>query len=107
MTSSVRDRPRQAPFLNGLTDSALHHLSKLVTPATYAPEQLLFEEGSARDFMAVVMTGAVAIEKHQNGRPVRLATIGPGEAVGEGLLLDASAHGTSARSIVETEALVL
>src|SRR5437867_5098412 len=105
--ATVRDRLRQAQFLTGLTDSALHQLSKLVEPVTYACDDVLFEEGSPRTFMAIVTSGAIAIEKHQNGRPVRLATIGAGEAVGEGLLLDNSAHGTSARAMVNTEAFVL
>ena len=30
--SAVRDRLRQTQFLDGLTDSALHQLAKLVTP---------------------------------------------------------------------------
>jgi aspartate ammonia-lyase len=34
-----------------------------------------------------------------NGRPVRLVTLGAGEAVGEGMLLDNEPHGTSARVI--------
>jgi aspartate ammonia-lyase len=38
---------------------------------------------------------------------VRLATLGPGQAVGEGLLLDDSPHGTSARAILPTTAYVL
>ena len=105
--ATVRDRLRQAPFLTGLTDSALHQLSKLVESVAYACDDVLFEEGSPRTFMAIVTNGAIAIEKHQNGRPVRLATIGAGEAVGEGLLLDNSAHGTSARAMVNTEAFVL
>jgi aspartate ammonia-lyase len=42
-----------------------------------------------------------------NGRPVRLVTLGAGESVGEGILLEDSAHGTSARAVQKTEAYVL
>ena len=45
--------------------------------------------------------------RRQNGRPMRLVTLGAGEAVGEGLLLDDSPHGTSARAMQRTEAYVL
>ena len=55
----------------------------------------------------LVVTGAVAIEKGRGTRPVRLATLGAGEAVGEGLLLDDSTHGTTARAIVATTAFVI
>src|SRR4051812_10976853 len=107
MPSSVRDRLPQAEFLETLTDSALHQLAKLVTTETYECDDVLFEEGAPRQFMAIIVSGAVAIEKGRNGRPVRLVTIGAGQALGEGLLLDDSPHGTAARAVQRTEAFVI
>jgi aspartate ammonia-lyase len=107
MSSSVRDHLRALSFLEGLTDTAVHQLSRIVQPAEYACDAMLFEEGEPRHLLALVVSGAVAIEKRLNGRPIRLATLGPGEAVGEGLLLDDTAHGTSARAIVQTTVYVL
>jgi aspartate ammonia-lyase len=106
-TAAVRERLRQAQFLEGLTDSALHQLAKLVDLRTFEGDQVLFEEGSPREFLAIVVSGAVAIEKGMNGRPVRLVTLGAGQSLGEGLLLDESPHGTSARTVQRTEAFVL
>src|ERR1700759_2180032 len=106
-TASIRDRLRTTRFLEGATASAIHLLSRVVVPTTYDVDELLFEEGSPRDAMAIVNTGAVAIEKAHAGRPVRLVTLGAGQAVGEGLLLDELPHGTSARAIQRTEAFVL
>jgi aspartate ammonia-lyase len=106
-TSAIRDQLRAIPFLDGLTESAYHQLAKLVKPVRFEADQILFEEGAPRAFVAMVVSGAVAIEKQRNGRPVRLVTFGAGEAVGEGLLLDDSKHGTSARALQATEALVL
>ncbi|HEY4306250.1 MAG TPA: aspartate ammonia-lyase [Gemmatimonadaceae bacterium] len=106
-SASIRDRLRDTRFLEGATDSAIHQLARVVVPTTYEVDQLLFEEGSPRTAMAIVNTGAVAIEKSHAKRPVRLITLGPGEAVGEGLLLDDLPHGTSARAIQRTEAYVL
>jgi aspartate ammonia-lyase len=106
-TTVIRDHLRAVPFLDGLTDSAFHQLAKLVQPASFAADHLLFEEGAPRTLLAILISGAVAIEKQRNGRPVRLVTLGAGEAVGEGLLLDDSPHGTSARALQPTEAYVL
>ena len=106
-TAAIRDRLRHAQFLDGITDSALHQLSKLVDSRTFETDEILFHEGSRRDFMAILDSGAVAIEKHQNGRPIHLVTLGAGEALGEGVLLDDSPHGTSARAVQRTEAFVL
>src|SRR5215467_6630751 len=107
MSASLRDRLRQTDFLNGLTDSSLHQLAKLVTCSSYECDDMLFEEGAARTFMAIIASGSVAIEKGRNARPVRLVTLGAGQSVGEGLLLDASPHGTSARALQRTEAFVV
>src|SRR5665647_2453367 len=107
MATSDRDTLRALRFLDGLTDTAVHQLSKLVTSAEYDCDALLFEEGEPRNLMALIVSGAVAIEKGKNARPIRLATLGVGEAVGEGLLLDDSLHGTSARAIVKTKAYIL
>jgi aspartate ammonia-lyase len=104
---AVREQLRALSFLQGLTDTAIHQLSAHVVPTTYEGDQLLFTEGSARAIMAILSTGAVAIEKNVNGRPVRLVTLGAGEAVGEGILLDDLPHGTSARVIQPARAFVL
>jgi len=107
MSAEVRDRLRSVDFLEGVTDTAIHALAKAVAPVVYECDDVLFEEGSPRSAMAIIVSGAVAIEKGSNGRPVRLVTLGPGQAVGEGLLLDDLPHGTSARAIQKTEAYVL
>jgi aspartate ammonia-lyase len=105
--STVRDRLRQAEFLEGLTDSALHQLAKIVSVETFDSDTVLFDEGSPRKYMAIVASGTIAVEKGRNGRPVRLVTLGAGQALGEGLLLDESPHGTSARTVQRTEAFVI
>jgi aspartate ammonia-lyase len=105
--SAIRDQLRAMRFLDGLTDTALHQLSHLVEVTEFAGDSLLFEEGSPRRFMAILVSGTVAIEKGMNGRPVRLVTLGAGEAVGEGILLEDSTHGTSARAVQKTDAFVL
>jgi len=107
MSNAIRDQLRLATFLAGVTDTALHQLSKLVEARSYETDNVLFEEGAKRRFMAILISGAISIEKSTNGRPMRLVTLGAGEAVGEGVLLDDAPHGTSARAIQKTEALVL
>src|SRR3954471_5326097 len=107
MSTTIREQLRSLSFLEGLTDTALHQLSRLVQPAEYECDALLFTEVSERKLLAIVVSGAVAIEKQLNGRPVRLATLGAGEGVGEGLLLDDSAHRPRARALPHTSVLVV
>jgi aspartate ammonia-lyase len=107
MSASVRDQLRQAHFLQGVTESSLHQLAKLVEQRTFDTDEMLFHEGAPRRFMALLTSGAIAIEKGVNARPVRLVTLGAGEAVGEGVLLDDLPHGTSARALQRTDAFIL
>ncbi|MFL5529928.1 MAG: aspartate ammonia-lyase, partial [Gemmatimonadaceae bacterium] len=81
--------------------------SNNVTARIFEPDELLFEEGATRRFLAILVSGSVVIEKARAGRTVRLATFGAGDAVGEGVLLDDSAHGTSARAIQRVEAYLV
>jgi aspartate ammonia-lyase len=107
MSATMREQLRQARFLEGMTESALHQLAKLVTAKTFETDAIVFQEGAPRQFMAIISTGAVAIEKSVNGKPIRLVTLGAGEAIGEGVLLDDSRHGTSARAVQATDAFVV
>jgi aspartate ammonia-lyase len=106
-TAQIREQLKSMPFLEGVTETSIHQLARLVSPVSYETDQVLFEEGDPREFAALIVSGAVAIEKRVNGRPVRLVTLGPGEAVGEGLLLDDTPHGTSARAVQSTQAYVI
>jgi aspartate ammonia-lyase len=107
MSTAIREQLRTLSFVEGLTDTALHQLSHLLQPAEYACDELLYSRGEERRIMAIVVNGAVAIEKPLNGRPIRVATLGAGEAVGEGLLLNDTTHGTTARALTDTSVLLL
>ncbi len=106
-TSKIRELLRGSSFLEGLTDTALHQLAQQVVVEQVGTEHVLFVEGAERVRMSIVAIGSVAIEKHLNGRPVRLATLGAGEVVGEGVLLDETPHGTSARVLEPSTILTL
>ena len=105
--ADITEALRSTTFLDGFTDAHLWKLARHVTPHELAPDELLFEEGQPRQRFAILISGAVAIEKSSDGRSTRLVTLGAGEAVGEGLLLDESPHGTSARAIMPGTAMIL
>jgi aspartate ammonia-lyase len=50
----------------------------------------------------IITHGSVAIEKGREGQIERLATLDSGQVIGEGILLDDSRHGTSARALEPT-----
>ena len=105
--AEIADWLRATSFLDGLTDAHLWKLSRHVTPHELSPDETIFTEGNARERLAIIISGAVAIEKSADGRSTRLVTLGAGEAVGEGLLLDDSTHGTTARVIMPGMSVLL
>ncbi len=109
MTSpaEIADLLRETSFLEDFSDAHLWKLARHVTPFPLVPDEAFFTEGDPRRRFAILISGAVAIEKSSDGRSTRLVTLGAGEAVGEGLLLDDSAHGTTARAIMPGLAMVL
>lgn len=105
--AEIADLLRETHFLDGFTDAHLWKLSRHVTPRDLVADETIFNEGEPRQRFAILVSGAVAIEKAADGRSTRLVTLGPGEAVGEGLLLDDSNHGTTARVIMPGKAMLL
>ncbi|MEP6766110.1 MAG: lyase family protein, partial [Gemmatimonadaceae bacterium] len=105
--AEVADWLRSTSFLNGFLETHLWKLARHMTPLELTPDYLLFQEGHARERFAILISGAIAVEKESEGRHSRLATFGPGDAVGEGLLLDDAPHGTTARAIMPGTAMVM
>jgi aspartate ammonia-lyase len=103
MTTALADRLRAFSFFNGFPQENLWHLSRRMRERTLEANETIFREGDPRHLFGIIVTGSVAIEKGRGERVERLATLGAGEALGEGILLDDSPHGTSARTLESTE----
>ena len=97
---------KSIPFFADLSDPLLRKLAEAGTKASFEEGTTLFAEGDARSFFAVVLSGAIAIDKAQGGIVTRLATLGAGEVVGEGILLDDTHHGTTGLALEKTEVLL-
>ncbi|HZF68558.1 MAG TPA: aspartate ammonia-lyase [Gemmatirosa sp.] len=107
-SSPLSDRLRATAFLAGLPDAHVWRLSRAISVEQFNDGVTLWQEGEARSRFILILEGTVAVEKTAEGRTVRLTTLGPGEAVGEGLLLgDDQAHGTTLRTLGSVEAAVL
>ncbi|MGI9077620.1 MAG: cyclic nucleotide-binding domain-containing protein, partial [Gemmatimonadaceae bacterium] len=79
---------RAFPFFANFPEENLWHLAKRMRSATFETGGILFREGEPRKLFGILTSGSVAIEKGPEGRAEQLATLGIGEALGEGLLLD-------------------
>jgi aspartate ammonia-lyase len=107
MKNVILTQLKALPFMAGMPDAQLWRFAQSLEMHSFATDDVFFQEGDERSMFALVVTGGVAIEKTAGGRTTRLVTMGPGEAIGEGILLDDTRHGTTARAVIAGELLIL
>jgi len=107
MKNAILTQLKALPFVAGLPDAQLWRLAHALEPHSFGTDDVFFSEGSERTMFALVVSGGIAIEKTSGGRTERLVTMGPGGAIGEGMLLDDTRHGTTARAVMAGELLIL
>ena len=93
------------PFFAELPDQLLWHLSKASERVEYAGGERIFSAGEPRRALWVLLEGTLAIELTNGEGTTRLAIIGPGEVVGESLLLHEDTHHTEGRVLSRIVAL--
>ena len=104
MASTIApDALRNHPFFAGLPDTLLWHLNRTAETRVVPTDEILFREGEEREIFGVIVSGGIAIEHANAGVNVQITALGPGEVVGEGLLLEDGRHGTSSRAMQPTE----
>ena len=93
------------PFFQGIGDQQLWHLTRAGQLTDYPPDSTLFNSGEPRKAFWVILEGNLAIEAVQNGLPHRLSTLGPGDVIGESILLDEHTHSTTGRATLPLKAM--
>lgn len=78
-------------------------LARVATIETFAKGQKIVSEGEIGDRLYVIVSGKVTVSR----KGERVAELGPGEAVGEMAILDASPRSASATAEEETSALCI
>lgn len=81
-----------------LTADELNDVLRAVQPASLAAGARLFRQGEAGDAAFVIESGAIEIYTEGPGGEVSVATLGPGQVLGELSLLDGSPRSASARA---------
>jgi aspartate ammonia-lyase len=102
---TTSDALKKLAFFAGLPATLLWHLAHAAERRSMAKDEILFREGETRNLLAVILSGALAIEQHRDGKAVPIAALGAGEVLGEGILLEDGAHRTLGRATQETELL--
>src|SRR5262245_21661267 len=97
MTAPSRDLIQSVPLFAQADESFLDRLAGEFIERTYAPGELIAEEGERGRTFVVIESGEAAVLVRGN----RVRTLGPGDSFGEMALIDKSARSATVRADTE------
>ena len=99
---------RRVPLFSMLTASQAESVAEAVVKSRYKRGESIVEQGKKSNSLAIILTGrARVITTDMRGREVILATMQPGDYIGEMSLIDNEPHSATVRAEVQTDVLVL
>ena len=102
------DLIRRVPLFSSLTPAQAESIADAVVKRRYKRGECIVEQGKKSNSLAIVLTGrARVVTTDSRGREVILATMNPGDYVGEMSLIDNQPHSATVRCEVQTDALIL
>ncbi len=103
----IRTQLSACELFAGLDEPALALLAAAAQTVELAEGAALYTAGSPRQACFLIVSGEAEIVRTVGGTTVRLAVLGAGDALGEGSLLHASRHTTTALALTPLALLVL
>ena len=98
----------RVPLLSGLEPSELERIAQVAIPRSFPKGARIFHEGDRSDACYVIRAGEVRVTReHPDGRAIALATLGPGELVGELAMLDGGVRSASVETLTDVDLLAV
>ena len=98
----------RVPLLSGLEPSELERIAQVAIPRSFPKGARVFHEGDRTDACYVIRAGEVRVTReHSDGRAIALATLGPGELVGELAMLDGGVRSASVEALTDVDLLAV
>ncbi|MEW5852891.1 MAG: cyclic nucleotide-binding domain-containing protein [Myxococcota bacterium] len=98
--ASAYQHLKQLPFFAELSLPDMQAIYRICIHVSYPAEAVIIEQGAGGSGLLVVLQGSVHVLRVGGAAPVHLATLGPGESLGEMSIVDALP--TSARVVAAT-----
>jgi CRP/FNR family transcriptional regulator, cyclic AMP receptor protein len=99
---------RRVPLFSMLTASQAEGVADAVVKRRFKRGELIVEQGKKTNALFIILTGRARVVTSDNrGREVILATLAPGDHLGEMSLIDNEPHSATVRAEVTTDTLVL
>jgi len=96
---------RDHPFTRDFWPEHLARLADMASQAHFRPGELIFQEGDHSSLFYLLVSGSVALEFVDPGRPVRVRTLYGGEVLGWSSLTAEDNKQFQARALEEVQAL--
>ena len=107
MLSSL-DLIRRVPLFSMLTESQAIAVADAVVKRRFKRGEVIVEQGKKSNALFILLNGrARVLTADSRGREVILATLQPGDHIGEMSLIDNEPHSATVRAEVQTDVLVL
>lgn len=102
------DLLRRVPLFSQLTAAQSEILGNAVIKRRFKRGEALVEQGLKANALYILLTGrARVVSSDSRGREVILATLGPGDHLGEMSIIDNNPHSATVRAEVQTDVLQL
>jgi CRP/FNR family cyclic AMP-dependent transcriptional regulator len=102
------DLIRRVPLFSTLNQAQAESVAEAVVKRRFKRGDVVVEQGKKSNFLAIVLTGrARVLTTDARGREVILATLNPGDYIGEMSLIDNQPHSATVRAEVQTDVLIL
>ncbi len=99
---------RRVPLFSTLTVRQAEALAQAAVKCRFKRGQAIVEQGKKSDSLAIILTGrARVMTTDTRGREAILATMEPGDYIGEMSLIDNEPHSATVRALVRTDVLIL
>ena len=99
---------RRVPLFALLTANQAESVSESVTKRRFKRGEIIVEQGQKSNTLFIILTGRVrVVTADKRGREVILATLQPGDYIGEMSLIDNEPHSATVRAEVQTDMLIL
>ena len=99
---------RRVPLFALLTSTQADAVAQAVIKRRFKRGEVIVEQGDKSNMLFIILTGrARVVTADKRGREVILATLQPGEYIGEMSLIDNQPHSATVRAEVQTDMLCL
>jgi aspartate ammonia-lyase len=99
---------REVELFTDLDETELDQIAALINVTKYSDDAVVYEENTPRHYIFIIREGEIQLYKKDSfGNEKNLVVFGPGDFLGENVLIDASTYSTFARTIGDTTLLTI